>query len=69
MEQPRITFTQTTKSIAALARLQAMTGLSKADMINRALELYALVYEETELLGKELMLRGDAGILERIKML
>ena len=69
MEQPRITFTQTIASRAALERLQSMTGLSKADVINRAVQLYSLVYEETELLGKDLMLRDGDGVLERIKML
>jgi len=52
-----------------LRRLRARTGLSKADIINRAVSLYSYVDSRTAA-GDEILIRsGTTGEIERIHLL
>ncbi|TQF01992.1 M20 family metallopeptidase [Kitasatospora acidiphila] len=49
----------------ALAKIMKATGLTRADSINRAVQVYGFIAEEMHG-GKELLLRDSAGNLERV---
>ncbi len=53
---------------AALERLVRRTGLSKTDVLNRAVQIYDLVEEGKER-GAELALRHSDGSFERVRIL
>jgi hypothetical protein len=52
----RITIALIPKAVAELQRLQDRTGLSKTDLVNRAISLYEFINEQTGA-GRDLLLR------------
>jgi len=64
----RITIGLIPKVIAELERLQLETGMSKTDLVNRAISLSAYVTEQTAA-GKDLLLRDSSGEIERLHLL
>lgn len=50
---------------AAVAELTEATGLSKADVINRAVQIYAFL-EAQRAQGREVLLQDPQGALERV---
>lgn len=60
----RTTVGLTRRSADELRRMHADTGLSKADLVNRAVALYGLVDRLTD--GHELLVRCPDGKLERV---
>jgi hypothetical protein len=65
----RITVGLCRKVVGELELLQSLTGLSKTDIVNRAVTLYAFVTEQTTA-GKDLLVRdGNTGEVERVRLL
>lgn len=56
------------KAAADLAALQARTGYSKTDIINRALALYDFIDAEIRA-GKQVIVRGTDGTDQLVKIL
>jgi hypothetical protein len=56
------------KAAEELRRLVFRTGMSKADIVNRAISLYSYIDARTAA-GDELLIRSSNGELERIKLL
>jgi hypothetical protein len=52
-------------AVQAIADLTESTGLSKADVINRAVQIYAFL-EQQKQDGAELLLRSSGGVPERL---
>jgi hypothetical protein len=59
----RVTVNLTAKSSVALANRAEVEGLSKTDVINRALQLYSFLGAERDM-GRELVLRDGDRIAE-----
>jgi len=68
----RLTITLAPDAIDALAALQVRTGLSKTDVLNRAVQIYNMLDEATRN-GSEVLLRtpraGTGGEIERVRFL
>lgn len=65
----RISVSLVPKASEELEALQARTGLSKTDIVNRAISLYALIAEE-ESRGQEILLRDQStGEKQRLRFL
>lgn len=64
-ENERFTVTLIATAVQAVATLMRITGLSKTDTINRAVQVYAFLAEEMEN-GKDVLLRDKDGNLERL---
>ena len=64
----RITVGLIPRVVAELERLQENSGLSKTDLVNRAISLSAYVAEQTAA-GKDLLLRDSSGEIERLHLL
>lgn len=64
-ENERFTVTLIAAAVQAVAVLMRITGLSKTDSINRAVQVYAFLAGEMEN-GKEVLLRDKDGNLERV---
>ena len=66
--QERITVSLIAKASDELRNLQDRTGLSKTDIVNRAISLYEFV-EAAVAAGDELVIMHGNGELHRIKLL
>jgi hypothetical protein len=64
----RLTLNLIQPAVNDLAQLQEWTGLSKTDLVNRALQLYAFV-EKAVQDGGSLVVRDSKGNLTAIKVL
>ena len=65
----RLTVGMIPKALGDLDELQTLTGLSKTDVINRAVSLYAFVAQQLAE-GNELLVRdGDSREVERVHLL
>lgn len=64
----RITVGLVPKTAEELRELQEQTGLSKTDLTNRAITLYAFLEAQLRA-GHELLLRRDTGEVELIRFL
>jgi hypothetical protein len=64
----RITVGLIPRVVAELERLQEDTGLSKTDLVNRAISLSAYVDAQTAA-GRDLLLRDSNGEIERLHLL
>ncbi|MEU7075224.1 hypothetical protein AB0B30_35555 [Streptomyces narbonensis] len=67
-ESERYSVTLCPPAVTAIAELTAATGVSKADVINRAVLLLGFV-EGERAKGSDLMIRDSAGSLERVHIL
>lgn len=57
------------RALSDLSELLTLTGFSKADIINRAISLYAFISQELAQ-GNELLVRNrESGQLERVHLL
>ncbi len=64
----RVTVALLPKVSAELALLQERTGLSKTDLVNRAITLYE--FTEAQLAaGREVLIRDTDGTVQRVKLL
>ncbi|WP_327171200.1 hypothetical protein OG471_13050 [Streptomyces sp. NBC_01336] len=61
----RYSVTLVPPAVQAIAELAESTGLSKADIINRAVQIYAFLYGQTRD-GADLLLRGPDGAPEKL---
>jgi hypothetical protein len=68
VEPERYSVTFVPPAVQAVAALTASTGLSKADVINRAVQVYAFLERQQEQ-GSELILRGVDGRDERVHII
>ena len=59
----RVTVNLVARSIRALDDIQQATGNNRTDVINRAIQLYAILEEEVDRGGRLLVDRGD-GLIE-----
>ncbi len=64
-ESERFTVTLIATAAQAVATLMRLTGLSKTDVINRAVQVYAFLAQQMAD-GKELLLRDEEGNAERV---
>lgn len=64
-ENERFTITLIPKAAQAVATLMRVTGLSKTDSINRAVQVYAFLAQQMAD-GKEVLLRDEKGNAERV---
>lgn len=62
----RVTVNLTPKSADSLDAISASTGLSKTDVINRALQVYQVVEELLDRGGGSILVKHPSGELERI---
>lgn len=65
VESERFTVTLISAAVHALAILVNLTGLSKTDAVNRAIQVYGFLASEMAD-GKEVLLRDKTGNLERV---
>jgi hypothetical protein len=65
----RVTVNLTSRAHGDLQKISANTGLGKTDVINRALQVYALVEELLDKGGGSLLIRHPDGEHERIYIL
>lgn len=65
MENERFTVTLIPKAAQAVTTLMSITGLSKTDSINRAVQIYAFLAQQMAD-GKEVLLRDENGNTERV---
>ena len=68
MEAERYSVTFVPPAVEAVAALTASTGLSKADVINRAVQIYAFLERQQDQ-GAELVLRKANGCDERVHII
>jgi len=61
----RYSVTLVPPSVAAISQLTELTGLSKTDVINRAVQVYAFI-EERMREGSDVLLRSPDGETERV---
>ncbi|MEU7649928.1 hypothetical protein [Streptomyces huasconensis] len=64
-ESERFTVTLIATAAQAVATLMHLTGLSKTDVINRAVQVYAFLAQQMAE-GKEILLRDEEGNTERV---
>lgn len=64
----RITVGLVERAREALAKIMRITGNSKTDSVNRALQLHAYVLEETEK-GSQLLIRKPDGTAEIVHLM
>ncbi|MER7656320.1 hypothetical protein ABZ649_03540 [Streptomyces albidoflavus] len=64
-ENERFTVTLIPAAAQAVTRLMGITGLSKTDTMNRAVQIYAFLAKEMAD-GKEVLLRDEDGNVERV---
>ncbi|MCF3961545.1 hypothetical protein [Streptomyces fuscigenes] len=67
-ENERFTVTLIVAAVQAVTMLMKMTGLSKTDVINRAVQIYAFLAQQMAD-GKEVVLRDKDGNLERVHII
>ncbi|WP_432106032.1 hypothetical protein [Streptomyces sp. bgisy091] len=64
-ENERLTVTLIPRAAQAITTLMRITGLSKTDSINRAVQVYAFLAQQMAD-GKEVLLRDESGDTERV---
>ncbi|MGW5308121.1 hypothetical protein ACWERF_29940 [Streptomyces griseoluteus] len=64
-DNERFTVTLIATASQAVGTLMRITGLSKTDVINRAVQVYAFLAQQMAD-GKEILLRDEEGNLERV---
>jgi hypothetical protein len=64
----RITTNLIPKSVAAMARIRAVTDLNATDVINRSVQLYDYILSVTEA-GGELLIREPGGEPQKVILL
>jgi hypothetical protein len=64
----RYSVTLVPPAVEAIAELTASTGLSKADVINRAVQIYAYLDAQTQG-GADLLLRPPGGAPEKLHII
>ncbi len=64
----RLTVGLNSDAVVAMEQLQQRTSLNKADIINRAVQIYDFLDEQTRQ-GHQLLLRDEAGEVERVRFL
>jgi hypothetical protein len=64
----RVTVNLTARAIAALEQVAAITGESKTDAINRALQVYAMLHRTQEAGGAIYTRERDGQELERLRV-
>jgi hypothetical protein len=64
----RITVSLIPRTTTALAELSSVTGMSKTDLVNRAVQLLHFVHE-VESGGEHLLIRRADGEVERVHLL
>lgn len=64
-ESERFTVTLIATAAQAVATLMQLTGLSKTDVINRGVQVYAFLAQQMAE-GKEILLRDEEGNTERV---
>ncbi|MER6231544.1 MULTISPECIES: hypothetical protein [Streptomyces] len=64
-ENERLTVTLIPRAVQAITTLMRITGLSKTDSINRAVQVYAFLAQQMAD-GKEVLLRDENGDTERV---
>jgi len=64
----RITVSLTPKAAASLTSLQDRTGLSKTDLVNRAIALYEFA-EAQFAAGREILVRDPDGTVQVVRLL
>ncbi|MFI8351439.1 hypothetical protein [Streptomyces sp. NPDC085596] len=64
-DNERFTVTLIATAAQAVGTLMRITGLSKTDVINRAVQVYAFLAQQMAD-GKEILLRDEEGNLERV---
>jgi len=65
VESERYSVTFVPAAVQAVQTLTELSGLSKADVINRSVQIYAFLAQEMAN-GRQLVLRDEDGTLERI---
>ena len=66
--ESRITVSMNRAADDALGRLTDHSGLSKTEVVNRAVTLYAYV-TESQAAGSDLLLRNPEGEVERVRLI
>ena len=64
----RITVALTPRAAAHLALLRQCTGLSKTEIVNRAISLYEFI-DATLAAGREILIRNTDGTVQAMKLL
>ncbi|MFI0910512.1 hypothetical protein [Streptomyces abikoensis] len=64
----RFSVTLVLAAVTAVGTLMRITGLSKTDVINRSVQVYAFLTEQTRE-GKEILLRDSDKNLERVHII
>ncbi|MGF1427846.1 hypothetical protein [Kitasatospora sp. LaBMicrA B282] len=64
-DSERFSITLIPAALQALAKLMGVTGLSRADAINRSVQVYGFLAEQMDS-GKEVLLRDKDGTMERV---
>lgn len=64
----RFSITLIPSAVRAVALLMSLTGLSKTDILNRAVQVYEFI-EEQKQSGKEILVRDKDGTFERVHIL
>lgn len=64
-DNERFTVTLIATAATAVGTLMRITGMSKTDVINRAVQVYAFLAQQMAD-GKEILLRDEEGNLERV---
>jgi hypothetical protein len=64
-ENERFTVTLIPTAVQAVATLMRLTGLSKTDVLNRSVQVYAFLAQQMAE-GKEVLLRDKEGNTERV---
>ncbi|MEU6322683.1 hypothetical protein [Streptomyces sp. NPDC047009] len=65
VESERYSVTFVPAAVQAVQELTEISGLSKSDVINRSVQIYAFLAQEMAH-GRQLMLRNEDGSLERV---
>lgn len=65
-ENERYSVTLVPPARSAVDILMSITRLNKADVINRAVQIYAFIEEHRTKQGKELWMRDEDGTFERV---
>ena len=65
---PRITVALTPDTATRLDELTARTGLSKTDLVNRAVQVYEFIDAETRT-GSQILIRDTDGATTMVKLL
>ncbi|MEU6541231.1 hypothetical protein [Streptomyces sp. NPDC047000] len=68
VENERFTVTLIVQTLRALTHIMTVTGMSKTDILNRAVQIYDFVLTQSEN-DKELLLRSKDGTIEKVHII